>query len=809
MSIDNYTLDVDLRSMSGLLFDALYDRDTGSARPECVVPLDLRHRPQWLSWRYECRDGKWTKVPYVPRGSSLVRASTTDPSTWGTYCQSLEYLASTPELQGIGFVFSRSDPHAGIDLDKCRNPQTGEIEAWAQAIIDRVKSYTEISPSGTGVKIFAKGDLPPGGRRKGRIETYDEGRYFTVTAQHLAGTPLTIEARQDELDALHAEVFGTRRPTPDRPTVSILDNLDDAAIIRKAKAAANGEKFEKLWDGDWSDYESQSEADLALCSTLAFYAGPDPERVNALFCQSGLHRDKWDERHHGDGRTYGEGTVEKAIAGKSAYYGEISADGADGADGVAAPQRGGNRSQADLLIEVAEQAVLFHDEFDEAFARVQVNDHHETWSVKSNKFQGWLAREFYRTYGKAVGREAKQEAEALLTARAQFDGEQRTVHLRVAPDGDGGLYIDLGDESWRAVHVTREGWRVVSNPPVCFRRPAGLQPLPDPERGGSLEQLRSFVNVPDDDAWALLKAWLVAALWESGPYPILALYGEQGSAKSTTAVMLRKLVDPAKPQLRGNPREEEDLAIASKANRVLAFDNLSSIQQWLSDALCRVATGGGWGTRKRYTVEDEALFEAQRPILMTGITEFITRGDLLDRTVQVTLSPISDDTRRSEKELWAAYDEAWPRMFGAVLDRLAGALREYPHVRLDRRPRMADFALVAVAAEQAASEEPRFLRALEGIRATAHDQAVEASIVGGPLMEFMARSAQGDGWRGTMQQLLSGLNENVDEQTRRHRGWPTGPRKLSDEIRRLAPSLRGLGFTVKLDDGREGHQGDR
>jgi hypothetical protein len=222
-------------------------------------------------------------------------------------------------VDGIGFQLG--PPYVGIDLDKCRNAETGVIEPWAEEIIEKLNSYTEISPSGTGIHIWVKGALPKSGRRKGRTEMYASGRYFTVTGRHLEGTPDRINERQAELLALHARLFPDRHDKSKIGAGSRFGNqagpssiTTDSELITRAKSAKNGEKFSRLWAGTWrADYPSQSEADLALCIMLAFWTGRDAPRMDALFRHSGLHRDKWNDAHRADGRTYGQITIEKAI----------------------------------------------------------------------------------------------------------------------------------------------------------------------------------------------------------------------------------------------------------------------------------------------------------------------------------------------------------------------------------------------------------------------------------------------------------------------------------------------------------------
>jgi primase-polymerase (primpol)-like protein len=218
------------------------------------------------------------------------------------------------EAEGVGIVLGEG--LVGIDLDRCRDVQTGDIEPWASEIIHSLDSYTEVSPSGSGVHILVRGTLPPGGRRKGNIEMYPDGRYFTVTGRHVEGAPTAIEERTTELAALHARTFDDRRgrataQQPASPALvglkSAVLNSQDAALLACARAAKNGDQFARLWTGDTSRYPSQSEADLALCSLLAFWCERDEGRVDRLFRHSGLMRPKWDERR-GE-RTYGERTL--------------------------------------------------------------------------------------------------------------------------------------------------------------------------------------------------------------------------------------------------------------------------------------------------------------------------------------------------------------------------------------------------------------------------------------------------------------------------------------------------------------------
>ena len=167
----------------------------------------------------------------------------------------------------------------------------------------------------------------------------------------------------------------------------------------------------------------------------------------------------------------------------------------------------------------------------------------------------------------------------------------------------------------------------------------------------------------------------MAALRSGGPYPLLAISGEQGSAKTVLSKLLKALIDPNAAPVRALSREERELMIAANNGYLLAFDNLSGLPNWLSDALCRLATGGSFAVRQLYTDDEEMLFEAARPILLNGIEEVVSRPDLGDRAIFLTLAPIGEAQRRPESELWREFEIARPRILGALLDAVVHGLR--------------------------------------------------------------------------------------------------------------------------------------
>jgi hypothetical protein len=376
---------------------------------------------------------------------------------------------------------------------------------------------------------------------------------------------------------------------------------------------------------------------------------------------------------------------------------------------------GAKISQVDRLFAFAAELDLFHTSDGTGYADIEVNGHRETWRIKSTGFRNWLRHRNYVTQGSAPQGEALRSAIETLDARAGFDGELRRFFLRVAPF-EGHIYVDLGDADWNAIEIGPESWRLVARPPVRFRRAAGMLPLPEPQPGASLETLRQFLNVTSDQEFTLIVSWLLAAINPSGPYPILAMNGEQGSAKSTASRLLRALVDPNDTPLRSLPREERDLAAAGHNGHILAFDNISGLAVWIADSLCRLATGGGFAVRQLYSDNDEVRFNGQRPIILNGIEDICGRPDIADRAILITLKTISEENRKTERELFAEFESERPRLLGALFDAVTRGLKRLPEVKLERLPRMADFALWATACEQ---EPGAFMKAYDSNRADA------------------------------------------------------------------------------------------
>lgn len=297
------------------------------------IPRELTTLDQWACWQWQRRDGKWTKIPVS--AVTGIQAKSNDPDTWSSFEAAAEYMErrslSGNPLSGVGFMFHPADGFAGVDLDDCRELETGVVAEWAREIVSAFNSYAEVSPSGTGIKVFVRGELPPGRKRRGSIELYDRGRFFATTGHRLEGSSTQVRDSQNALCALHTRLFGEQHEVSEnRPaTTGAAETLADAELLEMARHAANGEKFQMLYfDGDASSYamagnDGRSEADLALCSLLAFWCGPDTERIDRLFRGSSLCREKWLRRPD-----YRELTISAALERGEFWSGRVRLSGA-------------------------------------------------------------------------------------------------------------------------------------------------------------------------------------------------------------------------------------------------------------------------------------------------------------------------------------------------------------------------------------------------------------------------------------------------------------------------------------------------
>lgn len=465
------------------------------------------------------------------------------------------------------------------------------------------------------------------------------------------------------------------------------------------------------------------------------------------------------------------------------------ADGFEDDGGTPPPQGRGRKTAADKLVAIGRGADLFHTADREGYASVTLaTGARMTWPVKSDRFERWLIGEFLKKTRSAPNRDALAQAVGTLAAIADHEGPDFPVHLRTANVG-GRIYLDLADAAGHVVEIDATGWRVVANGDVRFVRPSGMLPLPVPVSGGSLADLRKVINVHCDEHFALTSAWLCAAVRGLPPFPLLVLRGEQGSAKTTFARVLRGLIDPNAAPSRNAPKDVQALFIAARNSFVPTFDNLSGVSGDLADALCMLATGGAFAGRKLYSDSEECVSAAARPVILNGIATLTNRPDLADRTITLDLPPITG-TRRTEANLWAEFEKLRPALLGALLDAVVLGLQREATATADPDARLADFSRWGAACEGAFAKPGTFARAYAENREAAAVAGVTDDPVAATLQEFMSDRNE---WTGTATELL----EQLARQPSRSgpRTWPVDAKRLSDALRRLGPQLRVIGLS--------------
>ena len=471
---------------------------------------------------------------------------------------------------------------------------------------------------------------------------------------------------------------------------------------------------------------------------------------------------------------------------------------------VDAANDGADDTPATLAVRLARASgEYFFDAERTAYASVQGAQARETWRVDGQGFRDWLAALYYRQTESGLSDQSLQTAINTLRAVALHDGEEHPVGLRVAACPEGGVLIDLGDATWRAVLVTAAGWRILAadHLPVRLYRTAGMQPLPEPvQAAGDIDRLWTHINVPPADR-PLLLAWLLDALRPGTPYPVLELCGPQGAAKSSTQRRLRSLIDPHTVPLRGRPRCAEDIFVAAGAGYLVSYENVSGLHPDMQDALCVLATGGGFATRRFYTNAEEAVIRAHRPVVLNGISANATRPDLIDRLVHIALPEITE--RKTETEIDAAFAADAGAIFGGLLDLFVDALAMLPAVEIapQELPRLADFALLGEAMHRSSGAQPgAFLDLFGDHRAENMARALDAS----PL----AQAAIGliEAGQEIIAETAKRAFERLQDFRPQHSDtpFPQSPKSMMDSLRRYAPALRLLGIAV-TEHGRTMH----
>lgn len=435
----------------------------------------------------------------------------------------------------------------------------------------------------------------------------------------------------------------------------------------------------------------------------------------------------------------------------------------------------------------------FHTATNDLYAVIDVEGHRETLPIKSDEFNNLLQKQYYNEHKKTINRAELNTITDLLKAKAQHESDEEKVNIRLA-GSERTVYLDLANKNREVIKITPDGWEILSDPPYHFIRPPGMKALPYPEKTeGKGFSLGRFLRADK----VLIAAWVIGSMNPSGPYPILVLQGGPGSAKSTTAKMVKQLIDPSEGILRTHPSNFRDLMVSAKNSWVLAFDNLSGIPIWLSDGLCQLSTGGGLSVRKHFKNTQEQIFDAVRPVILNGIDYLPVRSDLADRAIVIELPPISDEDRMAEKKLWSKFDKAKPRMLGSLIQSVSEALKNLSSVNLESTPRMADFTEWVIAGEPAMPwKEGRFLKEYEENQGLKKRMCLYYDDMATIIVDFIEHRGT---WEGTAGDLLQDLKRDLMDQNKDIKGIPIGPAALAKKLKKTAHVLIENGVEVDFD----------
>ena len=458
-------------------------------------------------------------------------------------------------------------------------------------------------------------------------------------------------------------------------------------------------------------------------------------------------------------------------------------------------------SQSDLLVEAIENnpnIILFRNDFKEPFVRIPIGSHHEIWPCKSKSFKRWLATSLWDIHHKTPNSDSLNSALNVIEGKAyRGDGEYQ-LHNRVAWR-EGVLWYDLSDAEWQAVKITTEGWDVVSDTPILFRRYSHQRAQVRPAVNGDVKKLLQFVNVTSEHHQLLLLVYIISCFIPDFPHPIPLIYGAQGSAKSVLSKIIRRLIDPSDLEVISFPRESSQLAQQLSHHWCLFFDNVSELPEWLSDMLCRAVSGDGFSKRELYSDDDDIIYTFKRCIGINGINLVARKPDLLERSILLELERVSESGRLQEQELWKRFEEERSIILGGIFDVLSKAMSIKPTVHMQKSPRMADFASWGCAiAEALGYTQKQFLNAYYANIHGQNEEVLGGSLIATAIRKFMDDNTE---WEGNSSELLrelasvaqfQGINPDKEKE------WPKAANVLSRRLNELKTNLAEDGILIKF-----------
>ena len=456
-------------------------------------------------------------------------------------------------------------------------------------------------------------------------------------------------------------------------------------------------------------------------------------------------------------------------------------------------QESKSKSQLEQVVDMVSEYEIFQSNANEYFIRINENGFTKDIQIASAHFRRWIRIESKERFGFLLKDNSVREVCEYAKAMADVQGIKYPVHLRVAHQ-DGKIYVDLGNDDWDMIEINKSEWLKKKIEGVSFKRPDALSPQVVPSPTSDIELLKKYLNFESENDYLLIKAFLLGTFNPHGGLPILILSGEQGSAKSTTSKVLKELIDPSKIPLRVCPKNSEDIVIAANGTFLLVFDNLSGVQNKLSDTFCNLSTGGAMTTRELFTNKNEVVFNFKRPVILNGIDDVSSRGDLLSRSILLTLPPIIDNNRKLERQFWKEFEQDKPKILSALYGAVSKSLRDLENVKLIHSPRMADFAQwVSAGCEPIGFTQKEFENAYTENQNFASKDSLHSAILYKPLLKLLETNPT---WSGTPTELLEALTDEAGDLAIQKR-FPNAPNRMTSILARMSPALRKDGITIE------------
>lgn len=751
----------------------------------------------WINWKLEEKDGKLDKIPKKSNG--LGNAKPNDPSTWGIFA---EVDAVRDNFSGIGIMLN--DKILGIDLDHCI--EKGEVSLEIATFVSRAKTYTEVSPSGTGLHLYLILTEPMVLERNksprgigSDYEVYTKGRWFTVSGnpwkeshELRAVTPKEAIELIEFLGYPWNEKIETKKES-----IAVVNNtvaLSDEELLKRMFASKNGHKIKSIYEGDISFYGGDdSSADLGLCFYLAFWSNCDKNQMERLWLNSPLgKRGKTENR-----KDYRDLVIKKAVESCSQTY--TGKNNENQTEEDLDPKSKNN--QANVLLEAIlsnKDVVVFHDEQKNGHIALEISGHQEILPLKGKAMRRWVAREIYTGQKKVPSGEVIKNVLGVLEGKALFEGEEIQLQNRVAWYNNE-LFYDLTNKSHEVIKINEDGWEVLDKAPIIFKRYPHNKNQVMPVKNGDVNLLLNYVNITNPEHRLLLLVFLVSCFVPGIPHAMLVIFGAQGSSKSTLSKLARLLVDPSLIEVASFPHNQKELIQALAHHYFLFFDNVSHINEEESDTLCKAITGGGYTKRELYSDDEDIIYSFMRCIGMNGINLVTTRPDLLERSLLLELERIDSSNRKTEKELYQSFFTDLPVILGGVFDVLVKALKIQPTITLDCHHRMADWSLWGCAIAKALGySQEEFLNAYQSNITRQTEMLLNDNVVATAIITFMEDKEE---WRSTPTDLLEKLCghamlKGIDT---REKYWPKGAGALTRRLNELNTPLKQMGYLITVN----------